>query len=183
VTALDALAAWPVPHAAGAVVPAGGGTTEQAGETDRPFPLASVTKLVTALAVLVACEEETVALDEPAGPEGSTVRHLLAHASGLGVDDRVAARPGERRIYSNTGFEILGEVVAARAGIAFGRYATEAVLDPLGMGSTSMDGSPAHGATSTVADLTRFAAELLSPTLVAPATLAEAVDARRISVR
>ena len=42
-----------------------------------------MTKLATAVAVLVAAEEGIVDLDEPAGPPGSTVRHLLAHASGL----------------------------------------------------------------------------------------------------
>ena len=45
-----------------------------------------MTKPATALAALVAVEEGTVALDEPAGPPGSTVRHLLAHASGLGPE-------------------------------------------------------------------------------------------------
>ena len=65
----------------------------------------SVTKLVAALATLVAAEEGVVDLDEPAGPEGSTVRHLLAHASGLAVRRRPrrSRRPGERRIYSNHG--------------------------------------------------------------------------------
>ena len=52
----------------------------------REFPWASVTKLLTGLAVLVALEEGTVDLDEPAGPPGSTLRHLLAHASGLPLD-------------------------------------------------------------------------------------------------
>ena len=70
--------------------------------------LASVTKLATAVAVLVAAEEGIVDLDEPAGPPGSTVRHLLAHASGLPLDGDVpVARPGTKRIYSNTGFEVL----------------------------------------------------------------------------
>ena len=40
------------------------------GPVDRPFPWASVTKPVTALAVLVAVEEGTLALDAPAGPPG-----------------------------------------------------------------------------------------------------------------
>src|SRR5262245_43470950 len=44
---------------------------------------ASVTKPASALATLVAAEEGVVDLDEPAGPPGATVRHLLAHASGL----------------------------------------------------------------------------------------------------
>ena len=47
------------------------------------LPWASVSKLATAVAMLVAAEEGIVDLDEPAGPPGSTFRHLLAHASGL----------------------------------------------------------------------------------------------------
>jgi CubicO group peptidase (beta-lactamase class C family) len=58
------------------------------------FRWASVTKLVTALAALIAAEEGVIDLDEPAGPEGSTVRHLLAHASGLPFEP--AGPPGSR---------------------------------------------------------------------------------------
>ena len=48
----------------------------------------TVSIAVVAWAALVAVEEEAVTLDQPAGPEGSTVRHLLAHASGLAYDVR-----------------------------------------------------------------------------------------------
>ena len=66
------------------------------GPTGRRFPWASVTKVLTALAVWVAVEEGTVAWDDPAGPLGATmVAHLLAHASGLAPDgDTVLAPPG-----------------------------------------------------------------------------------------
>lgn len=142
------------------------------GDTTLAGEWASVTKILTALAVLVAVEEEAVSLDEPAGPPGATVRHLLAHASGLAYDqDRVLAPPGRRRIYSNRGFEVLGELVEDRAGMAFGAYLGEAVLRPLGMAGTSLDGSPAAGATGTLDDLVQLARELLAPTLVSPETL------------
>ena len=56
--------------------------------------------------MLVALEEGTVDLDEPAGPPGATLRHLLSHASGLPLDgEEPLAEPGRRRIYSNTGIE------------------------------------------------------------------------------
>jgi CubicO group peptidase (beta-lactamase class C family) len=42
------------------------------------------------------------------------------------------------------------------------------------MTSTVLEGSPAAGGRSSAADLTRFAAELQAPTLIDPATLAEA---------
>jgi CubicO group peptidase (beta-lactamase class C family) len=166
---------WPVDHAAAAVVAADGTVLATAGETNRVFRLASVTKPLAAYAVLVAVEEGAVDWDTPAGPEGSTVRHLAAHTSGLSFSDGVVqARPGARRIYSNVGFEVLGETVSAAAGMPFDRYLHEAVLAPLGMADTRLDGSPAAGAVSTADDLATFAAELQAPTLVHPATLKEA---------
>jgi CubicO group peptidase (beta-lactamase class C family) len=145
------------------------------GDTTLAGNWASVTKIVTALAVLVAAEEEAVSLDEPAGPPGSTVRHLLAHASGLAYDtDDVLAEPGRRRIYSNRGFEVLGGLVADRTGMAFGAYLAEAVLRPTGMAGAQLDGSPAAGVTGTLGDMVQLARELLAPTVVSPATLAEA---------
>jgi len=126
---------------------------------------------------LVAVEEEVVDLDQPAGPPGSTVRHLLAHASGLAFDsDRVLARPGRRRIYSNAGFEVLARTVGARAGMPFGQYLAEAVLAPLGMGSTRLEGSAAAGLVGPLGDMVRLGGELLSPTLVAASTLAAATS-------
>ncbi|MGH9185686.1 MAG: serine hydrolase domain-containing protein [Acidimicrobiales bacterium] len=174
---LELVATWPADHAAAAVIDAEG-LSDHTGQTDKPFALASVTKLLTALAVLVAVEEGTVSPDDPAGPPGATVRHLLAHASGLAPDDRgsVLAGPGTRRMYSNAGFEVLADVVAARAGLPFTQYLTEAVLQPLRMGATTLAGSPAWGASSTVDDLARFAQELLRPTLVDSATMAEATS-------
>ena len=170
-TALD----WPVPHVAAAVVLADGTVAAQTGEQDRVFHLASVTKLLAAYAVLIAVEEGAVDWDTPAGPEGSTMRHLAAHTSGLSFSEaKVQAKPGVRRIYSNSGFDVLDEAVAAAAGMSFADYLDEAVLIPLGMESTSLEGSAAADAMSTCADLTRFAAELQSPTLVSPVTLQEA---------
>jgi CubicO group peptidase (beta-lactamase class C family) len=173
-TAVGGVLDWPVGHAAAAVV-GPGGVRATAGETGRVFRLASVTKPLAAYAVLVAVEEGAVEWDTPAGPEGSTVRHLAAHCSGLSFSDgTVQAAPGTRRIYSNVGFEVLGETIAAAAGMPFARYLHEAVLAPLGMADSALEGSPAADGVSTVADLARFAAELQAPTLVHPDTLAEA---------
>ena len=78
---LDVIAEWPVSNAAAAVV---GPTGVLAGYGDRmrAFRLASVTKPLVARAAQIAVEEGVLDLDTPAGPPGSTVRHLLAHASG-----------------------------------------------------------------------------------------------------
>ena len=169
---LDQLDGWDAPDARAAVVGAGGHVLAARGDTTLAGDWASVTKICTALAVLVAVEEEAVDLDEPAGPPGSTVRHLLAHASGLAYDrEEVLAPPGRRRIYSNAGFEVLGRLVAERAGMAFGAYLAEAVLRPLGMAGTKLEGSPAKGLTGSLDDLVHLAGELLAPTVVARATL------------
>jgi CubicO group peptidase (beta-lactamase class C family) len=145
------------------------------GPSRQEFRWASVTKLLTAMATLVAAEEGIMDLDEPAGPESSTVRHLLAHASGLPFEgERPITRPRQRRIYSNTGFDILGDVVAERAEMPFEDYLRAAVLAPLGMSHTTLDGPPSSGLRGPLDDLLAFAAELLEPRLVAEETLEEA---------
>lgn len=167
---LDLVADWPVENVAAAVVTPDG-IVDAHGPLDRTFWLASVTKPLFATAVLVAVEEESLALDTPAGPEGSTVAHLLAHASGLGLDGGELAKPGRRRIYSNAGFNLLGQVMGGACAMAPATYLQEAVLGPLGMVGTALDGSPASGATSTVADLALWVGELLRPRLLAPETV------------
>ena len=140
------------------------------GDTERVFQLASVTKPLVARAAQVAIEEGVVDLDTAAGPPGSTIRHLLAHASGLAMrSDRVLAKPGTRRMYSNYGFTVLAQTVERESGIEFGRYLSEAVCEPLAMAATRLDGGAAEagfGATSTVADLAAFAGDLLRPSTV-----------------
>jgi CubicO group peptidase (beta-lactamase class C family) len=177
VSALDVVSDWPVPTAAAAVV-GPSGVLAQHGDVDRPFALASVTKPLVARAAQVALEEGVVELDTPAGPEGSTVRHLLAHTSGLAMtSDDVIAAPGTRRVYSNTGFRVLAETIERESAIAFSEYLHEAIFDPLEMGASSLaDGAAAagYGGRSTVADLCAFAADLLRPRLVSPESHAEA---------
>ena len=167
---------WPVTAAAAAVV-ARHQVVEHHGPTDAVVGIASVTKLLTTYGVLIAVEEGTVSLDAPAGPPGATVRHLLAHASGLPFDTGPPiAQPGTRRIYSNAGFDQLGIVLAEGTDMAPGAYLREAVFTPLGMSSTELRGSPATGAWSSVDDLSRFARELLQPSLVSATTLALATS-------
>lgn len=175
-TAVDALRQideWGAANAAAALVRPDG-VVARYGQAGHVFHWASVTKLATALATLVAVEEGAVDLDEPAGPPGSTVRHLLAHASGLPFHEGPPiARPGERRIYSNQGFETLAAHVAARTEIPFAEYLAEAVFRPLGM-AAELRGSAGADVRGTLADLELLALELLRPTLVAAETLTEA---------
>jgi CubicO group peptidase (beta-lactamase class C family) len=166
VGALRQIDSWGTNSAVGVVTQDG---SDLYGNTRRPFEWASVTKLATALVVLVAAEEGVVDLDEPAGPSGSTVRHLLAHASGLPPEaGPPIARPGERRIYSNAGFEALAAHVETAAEMPFGRYFAAVVR------SAELHGSPAHGARGTIEDLAALASELLQPRTIAAETLAEA---------
>jgi CubicO group peptidase (beta-lactamase class C family) len=141
------------------------------GDPGRRFGWASVTKLATAVAVLVAAEEGLVDLDEPAGPPGSTLRHLLAHASGLPFEgDAPIARPGQRRIYSNSAFDVAAELVAQRAELPFADYVA-AVWGGTGL---TLAGPAGSGMTGTLDDLRELARELQSPSRLAPETLAEA---------
>jgi CubicO group peptidase (beta-lactamase class C family) len=175
----DLVARGSVPGAALVVLDADGRVLVEhyAGAADREgarpvgsrtrFALASLTKPLVALAVLVAVEEGLADLDAPladhvpgAAPQ-LTLRSTLAHYSGLpeGVPTRTLgagstptweeARAayarvapergvGERRVYSNPGYVLAGLTVQHAAGMPFERYLEEAVLGPLGMGATTL---------------------------------------------
>jgi CubicO group peptidase (beta-lactamase class C family) len=175
--ALARLADWPVGNAAAAVI-GPGGVLATHGDTGRVFALASVTKPLVARAAQVAVEEGVVELDTAAGPPGATIRHLLAHTSGLAMlENKALSPPGTRRIYSNYGFRVLAETIERESGIEFARYLTEAVCEPLNMGATRLDAGAAeagYGVTSTVADLAAFAGDLLRPSTVSAQMHAEA---------
>jgi CubicO group peptidase (beta-lactamase class C family) len=173
VDALRQVGDWPAATVAVAVVGRGDEIGAH-GDRDREFRWASVTKLATALATLVAAEEGSIDLDEPAGPEGSTVRHLLAHASGLPFEaGGPTGRPGARRVYSNVGFDTLADHVTGKSEMPFADYLREAVLRPLGMRS-ELRGSAASELHGSLDDLVRLARELQAPRLLAPETLDEA---------
>jgi CubicO group peptidase (beta-lactamase class C family) len=167
---LSTIDAWGAEHAA-AVVLGRRGTIAGHGDAGHSFRWASVTKLATAWAVLIAAERGLLELDEAAGPPGATVRHLLAHASGLPFDgDVVIAPPGTRRIYSNSGFDALGALVGGRAGSSFEVVLGDWVLAPLGMDDTRLLDRPSQGLHGPIGDLVALAGELLRPTLVGAET-------------
>lgn len=173
--ALRQIDEWPASTAA-AFALRGGDVVDVRGPRDQVFRWASVTKLVTALAALIAAEEGVIDLDEPAGPEGSTVRHLLAHASGLPFEPGApTGKPGQRRVYSNVGFETLADHIAERAEMPFADYLAAGVLRPLQM-DAELRGSAASELHGRLDDLLALAQELQRPTLVAPETLAEATS-------
>jgi CubicO group peptidase (beta-lactamase class C family) len=164
--ALSALDRWPVTNAAAAVV-GRTGVLAARGATDRPFPLASVTKPLAVLAMLVAVEEGALDLSHPADEAlipGATLRHLLSHASGLAPERPLRSfAPGVRRVYSNVGIELASKLVESAVGMPFGSYFTEALVTPLGLGSTSLPGSPARDGIASVQDIARVMQEVLTP--------------------
>jgi CubicO group peptidase (beta-lactamase class C family) len=167
--ALHLVTSWPVEHVTAAVVTPGHVAT--VGDTERRYRLASLTKPMVAWAVAIAVEEGVLELDAPLrfarAAHGTTMRHLLAHAAGFGFDGEAQIAPvARRRIYSNTGIERAAEELAGAAQMRFEQYVREAVWDPLGMSSTALRGSPAHGAESTSHDTALFVSEMLRPRLI-----------------
>ncbi len=131
------------------------------------FDLASLTKVVaTTTSVMKLVEEGRIRLNDPVaqfipdfgrfGKAGITIRHLLTHTSGLRPDlelevefhgadeairrasDEVPTAPaGERFVYSDINFFLLGDIVRRVSGQTLDRYAKAAVFDPLGMTETT----------------------------------------------
>ena len=167
--ALREIESWPVEFAAAGVV-APDGSTSTHGDAERILPLASVSKPAAGLALMVAAEEGVVELDAPAGPPGSTVRHLLAHASGLPFEGETPiSPPGRRRIYSNEAYRVLAAYVEANADMPFAEYVRLAVCEPLAIG-LDPSGDPGSGMHASLGDLLALGSELLRPSLVAEET-------------
>lgn len=152
---------------AAAIVLGADGERARRGDVHRMRPWRSVTKALTGVACTLAVQEGAVTLDDPAGPPGSTLRHLLCHASGLFYEsDRVLQAPGRRRHYSNFGIDEAARHVERALGRPFEDWAHERVIEPLGMESLLWEGSASVGAHSPLEDLALLAAEILRPTLL-----------------
>ena len=163
--AAELIDTWPVPSPGMAVV-GPEGLRFQRGDVGSKGRWASVSKLFTAYAALLGVATGFWRLDEPGGPPGSTLLHLLAHASGLPFEGATAiSPPGRRRIYSNTGFDLLGEFIDAKTGSPFAEYLRDTVLGPLGV-QADLEGRPSEGLWGNVGGMAKLAAELLDPTLL-----------------
>lgn len=161
------LAAMPVNSASAAVIGIDG--IIDVHDTGQRYPWASVTKIASALTILDACIEGVVSLDDPVGPPGSTLGHLLCHASGYTFDStKAVAKPGTHRVYSNANTEVAAEHLSKATGRSFGAELIMRVLDLLDMGSATLDGPPSRGLTGTIHDMALMAHELLEPKLVLP---------------
>jgi CubicO group peptidase (beta-lactamase class C family) len=137
--------------------------------TDTVFDLASLTKVVaTTTSVMILIEEGRLRLADPVaafvpgferyGKGGITIRHLLTHTSGLrpdidlsdpwsgyetaiarAVEEVPTSPPGERFVYSDINFFLLGEVVARVSGQGLARFSRERIFEPLGMRDTGFN--------------------------------------------
>jgi CubicO group peptidase (beta-lactamase class C family) len=140
---------------------------------DTMFDLASLTKVVvTTTAVMQLVEQGRIRLTdrvaahlpgfERHGKRDITIRHLLTHVGGLRPDVDLAepwegtetalalaraevpvAAPGERFIYSDIGFFVLGAIVERVSGERLADYAERHLFGPLGMRDTSYLPAPA----------------------------------------
>lgn len=197
------------------------------------YRIGSITKVLTAMAVLQCRDDGLLALDEPVAayvpdaPLGDTpLRRLLSHSAGLPAEpegpwwerhsaadldplfertaqQRPVVAPGSQFHYSNLGFGVLGEAVAAVRGSSWYDTVQQRLLEPLGMARTSYlptalfaqgysvhphsgrlhaephadtgDMAPAGQLWSTAADLARLAAFWATPDagVLAPASVRE----------
>lgn len=134
--------------------------------TEHLFDIASLTKVVgTTTAMMVLHDQGMFKIDDPVGKyinafdapdkQKITIRHLLAHTSGLNewypmyyrasnkqeVYNLIGELPlkypaGEERHYSDLGFTILGQLIETLSGKPLELYLKEAVLLPLAMNNT-----------------------------------------------
>jgi uncharacterized protein YbbC (DUF1343 family)/CubicO group peptidase (beta-lactamase class C family) len=144
------------------VAPAAEAMTE-----DTIFDLASLTKVVaTTTSIMTLVERGRIRLNDPIatfipefgryGKNAITISHLLTHTSGLrpdleleaefsgaeeairrAIEEVPTAPPGERFIYSDINFFLLGDIVRRVSGERLDRYAKAQIFDPLGMKDTS----------------------------------------------
>jgi CubicO group peptidase (beta-lactamase class C family) len=102
------------------------------------FIIGSVSKQITATIILMAYDRGELDLHTPihkylphlkqSWADTITVHQLLTHTHGIkehGVDQPLAFRPGTQCQYSNTGYQLLGEIAAGVAGKTFTDLSSE----------------------------------------------------------
>jgi CubicO group peptidase (beta-lactamase class C family) len=137
---------------------------------DTVFDLASVTKQITATAIMLLVEQRKIRLDDPiiqylpASPSqwnGIRIRHLLTNTAGLSVpyfvrpgysiasnfkflaEQPLKSKPGREFFYSSAGFFLLGMIIEKASGVRYKDFLAEQFFKPLGMNSTSVVGDTA----------------------------------------
>jgi uncharacterized protein YbbC (DUF1343 family)/CubicO group peptidase (beta-lactamase class C family) len=147
-------------YGARAIVPA-----REAATLDTIYDVASLTKVIaTTPAIMKLFEQGKIRPDDPVttylpefqgGKSAITVRDLMTHFSGLRPDldldppwsgyetgirkalaDKPAGPPGQKFVYSDINFELLGEIVRRLSGEPLDQFAREQIFEPLGMADT-----------------------------------------------
>lgn len=182
---LDQVEEWPVDNVAAAAIRLTdeGAEVTTKGDMDRVYWLASVSKLVSAYAVMMAVEEGAFELDEqvpadlvPEFEEAPTVRELLAHASGIEFREHKQQRPARtRRIYSSAGYEVLAAFIEKATGMSFAEYVQMGICEPLGIEIT-VEGSAGHGFSASASAMVTLAEEFLAPKLLSEQTVATMLE-------
>ena len=138
----------------------------EAMSLDTVFDLASLTKVVaTTTSAMLLIERGKLRLNdrvatfipgfERYGKGNITIRHLMTHVSGLrpdvdlgeawtgsdtaiglAVEEVPTSPPGQRFVYSDINFFLLGDIVRRVSGMPLDRFATQEIFDPLGMKDT-----------------------------------------------
>ncbi|MBK9265340.1 MAG: DUF1343 domain-containing protein [Polyangiaceae bacterium] len=154
---------------------------------DTIFDLASLTKpIATATSILLLAERGVLRLQDPVrkwlsafrGDDRVTVEHLLLHTSGLPAGNARADRAGSRKqamtklfdtpldspvgekyVYSDVGYALLGEIVEKASGEALETFSKKNIFEPMGMLDTSF--RPASQFLARIAPTTRIGDEML----------------------
>ena len=164
--AFDLVREWPASNTSVCIIDRRG-VAHPFGDTSRTSRVASVSKLLTAWATLIAIEEGSTTLDTQVGQQDCTLAHLMTHAGGYSFEGAVPiVAAGRKRIYSNTGYELIASHVEQSTEIDFGEYLHDAIFEPLGMTKSFLNGSAAHDVVSCVDDLVEFALEMRNPSLI-----------------
>ncbi|TLD69862.1 beta-lactamase family protein [Phragmitibacter flavus] len=168
-------------------------STGRVMEPDALFWIASMTKPMTALAVMMMVEEGKLSLDDrvekylpefkgQAGGRAITVKDLLTHTSGLvgNIDPKptlaeavkvYAAKPlqfepGSKWSYNNPGINTLGRLVEVTSGMAFEDFMQERLFGPLEMKDTTFWLDEAQAARLAVSYLRDEKSGELKPTTI-----------------
>ena len=144
-------------------------TTFDVGSVGKQFTAAAVLMLVERGKLRLEDPIGRYIADVPPAWRPITLRHLLTHTSGLkdyetelpgaaqgqaltptdivrrAQSNPLNFRPGEKWLYSQTGYVLLGMVVEAASGQLFGDYVTSNIFKPLRMTSTHVKGTSGGG--------------------------------------
>jgi len=131
------------------------------GSTSKPFAAMAVMLLAEKRKLSLDDQITRFLPDYPTKGYKITIRHLLTHTSGIQRLHRIKAyfkriredvniqelfdffkdeplefAPGEKWVYCNSGYHLLGKIIAEASGQTYEKFIKENIFDPLGMNNT-----------------------------------------------